>query len=516
MVSHPELHHYAQSNEPLPHHLCVPLQDFLRRLLNQQSACQEQKKRVIDVIEDRRFRIQALEKEVESLSRVEDNLGRTLAALEAKKIQYASTVAPLRRVPPEVVAKIIQCAVLDHLGFAGKEERLAFIQIRSTCRLWRRTAFSTPSLWRGIDLQLDKLLDKHSADHTMDMVQKWLLPWFTRAGEGAALKLGLVGAPSTFASAILNLISRYGLNVTSLSFASKDSGRSFGKASSLEVLQHRLVHPLPVQKLAIALTHRDGQPQRSINLNLNFRNLTHFTLLATKRNTPAQLPVSLYHSSLSHLHLVLVNIAIQDIGEMLMGLPRLKVLALEQCGSSNTDVSLPLYVHQSLEVLELEGGVPPSLLLGLVAPSLHSLLVTGKSRENKSFYLSMGTWFSTFLERCGGPITFSITGTYPPQVLQCILSNTNTLVALEISSFSLLMPEKTEEDTFSFMTLPPSIRSISCFEQGTEEKFLRWMSTIRASEGQNFELRAPNCARKVHTVSSCQTKSNDEHEDQVL
>ncbi|TFK26824.1 hypothetical protein FA15DRAFT_546492, partial [Coprinopsis marcescibilis] len=55
-------------------------------------------------------------------------------------------IAPLRRLPPELIAEIFK-ACLPEDGILDQAARSQFMQLRCVSRLWRVVAFSATSLW---------------------------------------------------------------------------------------------------------------------------------------------------------------------------------------------------------------------------------------------------------------------------------------------------------------------------------------------------------------------------------
>ncbi|KAH6908922.1 hypothetical protein BKA70DRAFT_1479667 [Coprinopsis sp. MPI-PUGE-AT-0042] len=93
-----------------------------------------------------------------------------------------STVSAFRRLPAEIIAAIMTQAVRCDPNFSPPSaERFAF-------QRWRRTAFSTPSLWRRLDVDLRGFF-RGNLDETKTNFTRALNSWFSRAGEGASLML---------------------------------------------------------------------------------------------------------------------------------------------------------------------------------------------------------------------------------------------------------------------------------------------------------------------------------------
>ncbi|KAH6867669.1 hypothetical protein BKA70DRAFT_1360280 [Coprinopsis sp. MPI-PUGE-AT-0042] len=106
------------------------------------------------------------------------------------QVQYTQLRAPLsavRLAPMEIIAKIMEFALRDDMPL-DRNSRSWFTQLRGVCSLWRRTAFSTPALWRGL-----RVSDDSSEGMDSEMLMFNIFRWFSRAG---AQKQHLVLAPS--------------------------------------------------------------------------------------------------------------------------------------------------------------------------------------------------------------------------------------------------------------------------------------------------------------------------------
>ncbi|TFK18032.1 hypothetical protein FA15DRAFT_698236 [Coprinopsis marcescibilis] len=98
---------------------------------------------------------------------------RNEAMTEAKRRlrQYQSILSPVRRVPVELIGRILEAALLDQspqeLPDAGDIEgcrldrcdRIHFQHLRSVCGLWRAVAFNTSALWSTLYVGPNDLTD---------------------------------------------------------------------------------------------------------------------------------------------------------------------------------------------------------------------------------------------------------------------------------------------------------------------------------------------------------------------
>ncbi|KAH6874607.1 hypothetical protein BKA70DRAFT_1349962 [Coprinopsis sp. MPI-PUGE-AT-0042] len=115
-----------------------------------------------------------------------------IARLEAKRKllrfqcdTYVPLRTPIRRVPGEVLAIIMHWGIAGPGRFVNIEGRADFLRYHQVSELWRRTAFSTPYLWRFLSVNF--------ADYAGDTesIPLKILRWFGRAGKGADVHLDL-------------------------------------------------------------------------------------------------------------------------------------------------------------------------------------------------------------------------------------------------------------------------------------------------------------------------------------
>ncbi|KAF5362876.1 hypothetical protein D9758_007016 [Tetrapyrgos nigripes] len=90
--------------------------------------------------------IQRIRDEVRQLERKIVSLKAERKELEWKASQYRSLLAPIRRLPPEVLQNIFQFACLEGLK-VGSEASSASAQITWVCTAWRKCVRSIPGLW---------------------------------------------------------------------------------------------------------------------------------------------------------------------------------------------------------------------------------------------------------------------------------------------------------------------------------------------------------------------------------
>jgi F-box-like len=147
MLPDPRLLPYINNNEPFPSFLGVYLQAYLGSL--------DQRLRDYDT------KLATLEEEFKRDKNVLQATRSERNKLFEERRRYQHVTAAIRRLPPEVVAPILRYALTSGYGIAGgggralsKHDREYFAGLRSVCRLWRMTAFTTPDLWRYLSVVL--------------------------------------------------------------------------------------------------------------------------------------------------------------------------------------------------------------------------------------------------------------------------------------------------------------------------------------------------------------------------
>ncbi|TFK20911.1 hypothetical protein FA15DRAFT_658753 [Coprinopsis marcescibilis] len=99
--------------------------------------------------------------------------------------------------PSELISQIICCAIQAWGDQYNQDDRFIdtnpfhLATLRRVCQRWNQVALQTPELWRGLELDLDKLKSGHD-------FLGFANAWFDRAGERAPLRLtvAMEGAPS--------------------------------------------------------------------------------------------------------------------------------------------------------------------------------------------------------------------------------------------------------------------------------------------------------------------------------
>ncbi|KAH6873538.1 hypothetical protein BKA70DRAFT_1450281 [Coprinopsis sp. MPI-PUGE-AT-0042] len=352
-------------------------------------------------------------------------------------------MGPMRRVPPEVLASIIHFAIAGRCGYVSDKGCAIFLDIRSVCRLWRTTAFSTPSLWRAIERDL-------TARHwRKPSIWNCLASWFSHAGEGAPLQVNVAVAVPYHAIDLFEFLSKSGLNITFLDISSAHTSGHW-EYSSLEFLSESYEKPLLIKHLIIKSQNRPTDPPqsfRSIPLVDNFPHLQHLQLLQSQLNSPPS------DISLPTLPL--------QFSTFTIGLPRLSNLFLDDCETQLPDSPSNTYTHPSLAVLKFFHNLPEDLLACLAFPSLQWIIIHGCHASLDNLEYGLVQVLGALLERCGGQIKAELLGTFPRQLVHDTLRNNTTLTRLQLPGPSHLYTDvlaSSTEDQWKLLFKSPSLR----------------------------------------------------------
>ncbi|KAH6899119.1 hypothetical protein BKA70DRAFT_740082 [Coprinopsis sp. MPI-PUGE-AT-0042] len=161
-VLEPALIPFTTSNDELP----PPLVDVCRQNLED----------VIIALEDIHAKIAILKQDLEALFNRQKE-----AALAKKACQ--GLLSPLRKVPNEVIAQVIQASFGNPSCLDAKDLRV-FWTFRRVCRRWRGVGLSTPLFWRALHLGPTQISERN--------LSRKMATWFNRSGIHSPLALTVV------------------------------------------------------------------------------------------------------------------------------------------------------------------------------------------------------------------------------------------------------------------------------------------------------------------------------------
>lgn len=90
-----------------------------------------------------------------------------------------SSEAPILRLPTDLTSSLMRL-VLDYPKGLGKSERRQILALIMVCQAWRAVAYSTPDLWRKLDVDIEG---------PYGPFLKKVTAWFDRAGHKVAFHL---------------------------------------------------------------------------------------------------------------------------------------------------------------------------------------------------------------------------------------------------------------------------------------------------------------------------------------
>ncbi|KAH6873529.1 hypothetical protein BKA70DRAFT_1450272 [Coprinopsis sp. MPI-PUGE-AT-0042] len=407
-------------NAPLPFHLQPSLNSFVSWLDHQGDACKRDRQRIEEAIDERHSRIQALENEIKRLKAVQETLITTEKSIFVKRNRYRGTLSPVRRTPPEIIARIISLAILRHGMTVGPQDRKCFQNLRAVCRSWRQTSFSTPSLWRRVGLVSgDFPFSQHQIvhPHQTERLGRSLSSWFSRGGQDSPLNLYLIYVSVEHATFAIELMRNLQLNITSATVAI-DSNRShdggYYGLKFLELTPTDTNRALPLKNLDVVFgfpaNYRRTNPRERVELTHHWPDLSTISLVCNDDTCPT----SLTHKTLSTLTLGSTHLSADDVEFIVAGLPQLKSLNLSGCTPLQMEQEDALNaahpcIHSALQKLKIRDGIPQAFISRLTCPSLEELVVFGIKHKDVDREVELG-FLQSFIKRCSVSNEFSFYG----------------------------------------------------------------------------------------------------------
>ncbi|KAH6873515.1 hypothetical protein BKA70DRAFT_1482680 [Coprinopsis sp. MPI-PUGE-AT-0042] len=492
MFSDAQLRIYADSNEPLPEYLNERLKRFLDSLDTQGELYEHEGKRIGEAIASRRAMINALEKGIEALLRVQNGLREGKKVLDRKMHRYAITVAARRHIPPEVIAKVIQFAIEGPDGWMYLEQRLSFATMRSVCHLWRETSFSTPSLWRTAGLDMSQIINENPLVEIRTYIWGNLTTWFRRVGKGAPVGLHVYGSLPTTISDIMDFAWGTSFNLATITFSGGRIDRVTEPSySTMTSLASSSGGSLQVKHLGIEFQHDNAyQPSGGNVVNLARTFLQLATLSLAEFASPCfRFPLIIVHPTLTLLYLDKLVLGSQEIFAVLSGLPQLRSLHLEGCEGRVDRNSHTPYTHSSLEALVMTDTISQACLGALTCPALDSVAIAGtpplRLRPNK------GRILGQFLQRCGNVTRFYVHGSWPANLLENVLNGNTVLASIVVDFFSCLCV--LHDSTSRFIQIPLSTSFIVIVERATQSQLAEFLNRITLPEAKTLLIYVPQC-----------------------
>ncbi|KAH6902321.1 hypothetical protein BKA70DRAFT_669243 [Coprinopsis sp. MPI-PUGE-AT-0042] len=162
---------YTTSNDPIPEELSHILSRHLRTI---SSA------------------ISDLDVQHQLLQHLLLQTQRSREALVAERTRWES-LKGIRSLPVEILAQIfhqtLEAMTITNPNHVGETDPFQMASLRLVCRRWNSVALNTPTLWRGVQLDLDRWNPGSTV-----MLSKFVEQWVERAGDASPpLRLAVVG-----------------------------------------------------------------------------------------------------------------------------------------------------------------------------------------------------------------------------------------------------------------------------------------------------------------------------------
>ncbi|KAH6873501.1 hypothetical protein BKA70DRAFT_1482665 [Coprinopsis sp. MPI-PUGE-AT-0042] len=443
------------------------------------------------------------------------------AERKAEKNRYEGILAPVRRIPAEVIANILAFALQTPDGLLGRSERLKFLEYRRVSKRWRTTALSTPSLWRGITVTCEDFAwllpwDRKGMEIPKYFV-RYLAKWFSFAGRGAHVQLGVSAIRGLRINHILEFIRGSGLHLSALSLEDGDHGGHFRKYADFEALSSG-PHSYPsTNSLTVSLPRRPNRiavGALSFHLTEYFPGLSTFTI---HDNSGIPIPITFSHQTLQHLRMSFIVSSPLQFSALLQSLPALKTLYLCMCskalGESEDTLEITPHIHHQLQMITFVHWVPVEWFQGLTCPSVVGIRVEGDF-DSRKYHHDIGERIRKLITDSLPSNLVVIAGaTGQELMIRELLRTRSSIHALEIPRFSDFDPlafakkyqgshnDGTELALHPFL-IPSSLKFIRCWEKGTEEKFWSWAESIERylHIDQVLHVQAPESLKGVRVL----------------
>jgi hypothetical protein len=307
--------------------------------------------------------------------------------LTLEREKSLSLEAPIRCVPAEILSKIIHWAIGGPGAFVNKNARQQFLCVRQVSALWRRTAFTTPHLWRY--LSVDTRIGFGRSPSPVMMELKRMVPrWFRRAGQGAEVHLELHGLEDLGESDALWGCVLWGAEESPYRLTTVRFKGSIVTLS--EIGEHR---PTMSDLRNLSIRPRD-RPGPLLNLDAIFPSIKSLSLVGATNLLHRNL---VCHSSLRSLCLSQLILACRGFSNALQELPSLEELIMVNSTISEAK-SFPVIVNTSIQKLVCPAATllrwPPITLSGL-----RSYKMIHNSIRHFFYYVQETQFFESISER---------------------------------------------------------------------------------------------------------------------
>lgn len=226
MATH-EISHYTRRNDPMPKHLKPLVSLKLDQLHNVISKNARETEHLDRKLCDITAQMEALRHQLFAFSHVRASMKTSWEQLVEQQTALQCCKAPIRRIPTEIIAEVIFFATRWQDGTMGRDERLTFMSVRSVCKLWRETSFSTPSLWRDLHIA------DSSLGHNPETISRRLSSWFQHCNKVEWIDVTINPLRSHYHHHILSTLSTLELLVTGIHLDECDNFAHINPLASL-------------------------------------------------------------------------------------------------------------------------------------------------------------------------------------------------------------------------------------------------------------------------------------------
>jgi F-box-like len=456
---------YTTTNDPLPSELRPICDMYLEEvkmhvvayntLIDQiEAKMLEQEGKVGGVEKD----VEALQAQLQQAKEVKDEHQTVVRAL-------TGTTSIIRRIPPEIIASVIAHSMESGLWWWDSARGQRLCTASSVSRFWRRTALSTPSLWRRLVVDVAKISRRRKDQDALEILTRTLDTWFSRGGEGAGMDLSLYAMnmePKTRHALAAGLIRWF--NTSNVSFLSLHVDNFFSKLELKSLLGSnadcfRSMRTLTLQPSA---NWTYGSAPESINIEVALPNLRSLTLIAC--NGSFSLPF-FRHPSLTKLDLAEASYHSSIILSALRSLPNLEWLVL-RCDIQLNREGAP-FTHNSLRRIT---GTASNTIMGTFLGSVSCPLLErfdiwdmpSRGWDADGEALDAAQRIGALIQRSLlSTFTLSLHGPFPAAILNTLLSTSNPKVTtLDLYSLTDLPLDPTKNTTQ--LIVPSSVNHIHC------------------------------------------------------
>jgi hypothetical protein len=305
------------------------------------------------------------------------------AGLVAFRQAHEALMSPIRRTPPEILAKIFLLCLPDD-EFVGMDVSQAPLLILQICSRWREIALSTPRLWNSISVYIGR---NDVCDDNLDcrpFGKKQLIKvWLSRSGN---LPLNIK---------ILYAINHYDDLPPDLD----DFVDIFIPFSSRWFNLHLDLPQLPIEQLvcnsSVSTPNLEILTLDIVQLQFGPTLVLTHTAIRLQKVTLLNCDLIPYYiqlpwSQLMELRTLYDEVELESCLDILQLCLNLTHLSLRYIGDVSDAVSHPMVVMPRLSWLELESLGPFRPLLDkLVVPSLREIIFRGRAQWHKSELLPL-------------------------------------------------------------------------------------------------------------------------------